>query len=138
MHVLTDDNGAVVHCHHTHTHTHTIEHSHEHVHEEGHEGEHVHAHGHADGHSHGDDCGHSHGCAGECGSCASAENETLALVGYMVQHNKQHAAELAEMSQKLRSMGKNEAADQIEKAVSDFESGNVRLSVALSLLKANE
>lgn len=138
MHVLTDDNGAVVHCHHTHAHTHTIEHSHEHVHEEGHENEHVHTHEHADGHGHGNDCGHSHGCAGGCDSCVSAEDETLALVGYMVQHNKHHAAELADMAKKLRSMGKDEAAEQIEKGVSDFESGNVRLSVALSLLKANE
>ena len=138
MHVVTDENGVVVHCHHTHAHTHTIEHSHEHVHEEGHEGEHTHTHDHADGHSHGDECGHSHGCAGSCNSCVSAEDETVALVGYMVQHNKHHAAELADMAKKLRSMGKDEAAEQIEKGVSDFESGNVRLSVALSLLKADK
>ena len=136
MHVLTDENGNVVHCHHTHPHTHTIEHSHEHVHEAGHEDEHEHSHEHPHSHEHGD--GHSHGCAGDCGGCAGAEEETLALVGYMVQHNQHHAAELADMAKQLRAMGKDAAAEQIEKGVSDFESGNVRLSVALSLLKAEK
>ncbi len=87
-------------------------------------------HGHS--HTHGD-C--HEGSCGSCGGCADAEKETVALVSYMVDHNKHHAAELAEMGKKLREMGKTEAADQIDKAVSDFESGNVRLSVALSLLK---
>lgn len=129
MHVLTDENGNVVHCHHTHTHTHTTEHSHEHVHEDGH----------GEDHSHSHECGkeHGHDCAqAGCGGCADAEKETLALVSYMLDHNRHHAMELDEMAKKLRGMGKEEAAVQIEKAVSDFESGNVRLGVALSLLKA--
>ena len=71
----------------------------------------------------------------EVGKIFYAEKETIALVGYMVDHNKHHAMELADMAKKLREMGKTEAADQIDRAVSDFESGNVRLSVALSLLK---
>ncbi len=139
MHVLTDENGNVIHSHHTHPHTHTIEHSHEHVHEAGHEEDHTHSHEHPHEHPHDHEaCEHSHGCAGSCGTCPSAEEETLALVGYMVQHNQHHAAELADMAKKLREMGKDAAAEQIEKGVSDFESGNVRLSVALSLLKADQ
>ena len=90
-------------------------------------------HGHS--HDHGE-AAHCHDTAcGSCGGCADPEKETVALVSYMVDHNKHHAAELAEMGKKLREMGQTEAADQIDKAVSDFESGNVRLSVALSLLK---
>ncbi len=141
MHVITDENGNIVHSHHAHPHTHLIEHTHEHVHEEGHENEHDHEHGGNHTHSHdGEECGHahSHACAGACDSCAEAEDETLALVSYMLQHNKHHAMELDEMAKKLRSMGKGEAADQIEKGVSEFESGNVRLEVALSLLKADK
>ncbi len=130
MHVVTDEHGNVIHSHHTHPHTHTIEHSHEHVHKEGEEENHQHEHGEGHGHDH---C-HSEGCEG-CGGCADAEAETIALVTYMADHNKHHALELADLAKKLKAQGKAEAAEQLDKAVSEFESGNVRLSVALSLLK---
>jgi exonuclease VII small subunit len=53
----------------------------------------------------------------------------------MADHNKHHALELAELAKKLKEQGKTEAAEQLDKAVSEFESGNIRLNVALSLLK---
>ena len=117
MHVITDENGNVIPHGHEHTHHDHDHHDHDH---------HEHDHGHE--HCHTEECG-------SCGGCADPEKETIALVGYMVDHNKHHAMELADMAKKLREMGKTEAADQIDRAVSDFESGNVRLSVALSLLK---
>ena len=132
MHVVTDEHGNVIHSHHTHPHTHTVEHSHEHVHREGEEENHEHQHGEGHGHTH-DHC-HSEGCEG-CGGCADAEAETIALVTYMADHNKHHALELMDLAKKLKEQGKAEAAEQLDKAVSEFESGNVRLNVALSLLK---
>ena len=139
MHVVTDEHGNVIHSHHTHSHTHTIEHTHEHVHMEGHEEEHehTHEHGHEHGHAHDHAEGHCHseGCK-SCAGCSDADAETLALVTYMLDHNRHHAMELADMAKKLREQGKDAAAEQIDRAVSDFENGNLRLSVALSLLKA--
>ncbi len=84
-------------------------------------------HGHAHGHSH---------CAG-CGGCQDGKpaNEQEALLAYMLDHNKHHAAELLEMAGKIREAGKEEAAVQIEKAVENFDKGNLYLSVALSLVK---
>ena len=136
MHVVTDEHGNVIHSHHTHSHTHTMEHSHEHVHMEGEEENHEHSHGEGHGHSHdhGHDHCHSEGCEG-CSGCGDAEAETIALVTYMADHNKHHALELADLAKKLREQGKASAAERLDKAVSEFESGNVRLSVALSLLK---
>lgn len=122
MHIVEGEHG---HSHHTHEHTHADGqvHSHEHCHTEGHEGEHTHAHEH-------------------CGSCVQAggcsqkpENEQEALLTYMLDHNKHHALELLEVARQLRADGKDEAAAQIDKAVENFDKGNLYLSVALSLVK---
>ena len=43
--------------------------------------------------------------------------------------------ELAEIAKHLREQGKDDAAAQIEKGVEDFEKGNMRLSIALSLVQ---
>ena len=53
----------------------------------------------------------------------------------MLDHNKHHAAELAEIAKQFRKDGKEEAASQIEKAVENFEKRNLYLSVALSSVK---
>ena len=101
---------------HTHEHTHgdTV-HTHAHSHEEGHEHEHDHDH-----------CGHDHG--------DHPKDEDTAVLAYMLDHNKHHAQELAVIAKHLREQGKEEAAAQIEKGVEDFEKGNMRLSIALSLV----
>lgn len=106
MHLVKDENGNLV----PHGHEHTHEHEHEHCHE----------------HS------HSH-----CGSCSGGDckNETVALLSYMLQHNEQHAAELDQMAENLSKMGLDAAAKTIREGVSDFQKGNMRLGLALTLVK---
>ena len=126
---------------HTHTHEHTHDgvahtHSHAHTHEHGHEHPHDHEHLHEQGHEH----THSHDCGGHCGSCAGGcehtpMEELLALMKYMASHNAAHANELAELAKKLGDMGDKVAYEQVMLAVSDFEKGNMRLSVVLSSLE---
>ena len=114
---------------HAHEHTHT--HSHPHTHD----GDHAHEHSHEHAHNHGEQgCGGC-GCAGECSKPA---NEQEAILAYMLDHNRHHAAELLGIAKQFHAAGKSEAAAQIEKAVEDFEKGNMRLSVALSLIKMPE
>ena len=75
---------------------------------------HGHEHGHA--HTHDDVC--QEGCSG----CESHEH---------------HAAELDQMADKLRKAGMDTAAEQIRKAVDEFQKGNLYLSVALATVKEN-
>lgn len=144
MHLDHDHIGGGAHDHeHTHTHTHehthadgTV-HSHDHHHEHAHEHSHPHTHDHihADGtaheHSHDHDCGHDcHGCASPCEH--TPMEELTALMKYMVGHNAAHARELAELAAQLDKAGNHVAYEQVMAAVSDFEKGNMRLSVVLS------
>ena len=99
------------HCHHDHDHGHC--HSHDHCH-------HDHDHGH---------------CHGGCGHCQHTPMEELvALMKYMVGHNAAHAKELADLAAKLDQAGNHMAYEQVMAAVSDFEKGNMRLSVILAAL----
>ena len=59
----------------------------------------------------------------------------IALMRYMVGHNTAHANELAQLAGKLKEMGENVAYEQVMQAVSDFEKGNMRLSMVLAGLK---
>ena len=122
MHLIKDENGNLV----QHGHEHTPEHSHEHTHADG--VTHTHAHTHGDGdhaHSH-EDCG----TGDHCGSCEGGDckKETVALLTYMLQHNEHHAAE-------LEKMGLGSSAKTIKEAVADFQKGNMRLGLALTLVK---
>ena len=125
--------------HHEHSHSHAhshngVEHTHEHSHVHDHEhGDTEHTH-HA--HDHGEH-DHSHACSHECGSCGGCDpmTETVALMQYMVNHNAAHARELAELADKLEKLGNQTAAEQVRSAVSEFEKGNMRLSVVLASLK---
>lgn len=144
MHLIKDENGNLIsHGHaHEHTHTHSYEHTHEHTHEHGHEDEHDHTH---EEHSHDGHVHHTHdaessGCKGHCDSCGSEcehdhKKESLALLTYMLQHNEHHAAELDQMADNLVKLGLDEAAKQIKESVGDFQKGNMRLSLALTLMK---
>ena len=67
--------------------------------------------------------------AGDC------KNETVALLTYMLQHNEHHAAELDQMADNLAKMGMDAAAKTIKEGVSDFQKGNMRLGLALTLVK---
>ena len=107
--------------HHDHHH-----HDHDHHH---HDHDHHHDHHHHD-HDH-----HDH-CHSDCGSCASKcqhtpMEELQALIQYMVNHNGAHARELAQLAEQLKAAGNSAAYEQVLAAVSDFEKGNMRLSMVL-------
>ncbi|MBQ8306649.1 MAG: cobalt transporter [Blautia sp.] len=120
MHIIKDENGNLI--------PHGAHHDHEH---EGHHHDHDHEHEH-EGHH------HDHGCEqGHCGSCEGGDcrNETVALLTYMLQHNEHHAQELDQMADNLDKLGMTAAAKTIREGVSDFQKGNMRLGLALTLVK---
>ena len=144
MHIHHDHVSMGDHAHehtHTHTHEHTHDgvahtHAHDHAHEHGHAHPHDHDHLHGEGHAH----THSHDCGGNCGSCAGGcehtpMEELVALMKYMATHNAAHAKELADLAVQLEKAGSHTAYEQVMAAVSDFEKGNMRLSVVLSSLE---
>ena len=133
-------------CHdHEHNHTHSHEHTHDgvahtHSHDHAHTHDHVHPHEHDHLHDHGHTHDHSHDCGGHCHSCQGGcehtpMEELTALMKYMVSHNASHARELAELAQKIDKTGNHTAYEQVMAAVSDFEKGNMRLSVVLASLE---
>ena len=143
MHLHHDHIGGGDHSHaheHTHSHEHThngVAHTHEHVHAHEHSHDHPHTHEHL--HDHGDAHTHSHDCSGGCQGCASAcqhtpMEELVALMKYMVGHNAAHAKELADLAVQLEKAGDHAAYEQVMASVSDFEKGNMRLSMVLASL----
>ena len=142
MHIHHDHvAGGHTHDHaHTHTHEHTHDghtHSHAHQHSHSHDHAHPHEHDHLHGHDHAHD--HAHECGGQCAGCAGGcehtpMEELTALMKYMVSHNAAHARELADLAVQLQKAGSPAAYEQVMAAVSDFEKGNMRLSVVLSSL----
>ena len=66
---------------------------------------------------------------------ATPMEELVALMKYMVGHNASHAKELADLAAQLDKLGNRIAYEQVMAAVSDFEKGNMRLSVVLSSLE---
>ena len=124
---------------HSHEHTHDgVAHSHAHSHSHSHDHAHPHEHDHLHGEGHTHE--HSHECSHDCHSCGSACSHTpmeelLALMKYMVSHNAAHAKELADLAAKLDQAGNKMAFEQVMAAVSDFEKGNMRLSMVLAGLK---
>ncbi|MCD8363189.1 MAG: cobalt transporter [Lachnospiraceae bacterium] len=91
----------------------------------GHDHDHEHEHCHEHNHDHCHE--HTHG--------EQPKDEDTAVLAYMLDHNRHHAQELSTIAQHLREAGKEEAAAQVEKGVEDFEKGNMRLSIALSLIQ---
>jgi len=109
-----------------------------HIHEDhgfgGHHHDHDHEHHHHHHeHTHDQDCtGHCHSCPSQCEH--TPMEELMALMKYMVGHNASHAKELADLASQLEKLGNHVAYEQVMAAVSDFEKGNMRLSVVLSSL----
>jgi len=106
-----------MHEHHHHEHHHHHDHDHDHSHEHHHE--------------------HDHSCTGSCQGCASQcehtpMEELMALMKYMAGHNAAHAKELADLASQLQKIGNHAAYEQVMAAVSDFEKGNMRLSMVLA------
>ena len=127
---------------HTHTHEHThdgVTHSHAHSHAHEHDHQHPHEHDHLHGHDHAHDHSHDHNCSSDCSSCAGCSHtpmeELTALMKYMANHNAAHARELAQLAAQLEKAGNHPAYEQVMAAVSDFEKGNMRLSVVLASLE---
>ena len=141
MHIHHDHVGGGDHCH-SHTHEHTHEHTHDgvaHTHSHGHEHDHSHDHPHSHDHlhEHGHEHSHSHDCGGSCAGCAGGcehtpMEELMALMKYMAGHNAAHAKELADLAIQLEKAGNHAAYEQVMAAVSDFEKGNMRLSLVLA------
>ena len=109
-----------MHEHHHHEHHHHHDHDHDHSHEHHHE--------------------HDHSCTGSCQGCASQcehtpMEELMALMKYMAGHNAAHAKELADLAVQLDKAGNHMAYEQVMAAVSDFEKGNMRLSLVLASLQ---
>ncbi len=92
-----------------HTHEHTHEHPHEHTHEHP----------------------HPHGAAAD----ANASQKTVALLSYMVEHNKAHAQEVHDLAHELSADGKKEASALIHRGVNLYREGNELLERALAALK---
>ena len=80
---------------------------------------HVHTHAHSDGTAH----SHSH-------AAASSPEEALALLKYMLDHNRHHAEELHELAHCFDDV----TADLIHDAVDRLGDSNALLEQALSLL----
>ena len=127
------------HHHHDHDHCGCGDHSHEHHHDHDHHDhdhhhhDHDHHHHDHDHHHHDHDC--SCGCSGCGGGCEhSPMEELVALMKYMVGHNAGHARELANLAAQLQQLGSPTAYEQVMAAVSDFEKGNMRLSMVLAAL----
>ena len=99
------------------------EHDHEHTHEHEHCG-HCHTHTHADGttHSH----GHTHSHA-----TASSPEEALALLKYMLDHNRHHAEELHDLAHSFDAV----TADLIHDAVDKLGESNDLIEQALYLIE---
>jgi len=83
-----------------------------------------HSHGHIHSHSH----DHDHGTA------PGASAKDLALLKYMLEHNKQHARELSETGARLAEAGFDHAADMINDAVHYFDHANDSLEIAVGLI----
>ncbi len=83
---------------------------------------HVHEHGHT----------HSHCCCGEHKTQPLDEN--LALLNYMLEHNRHHGEDLHELYHSLAAVGKTDAAKLVAEALHFYDHGNEKLAEASKLL----
>jgi len=98
----------------------------EHVHE--HEHDHEHTHEHVHGHEHTHEHSHQHG------GFDSIE-QAIALMTYMLDHNRHHAEELHQTCHKLEDMDYTSAAEKLGQALNCYNEGNNYLAEALEALK---
>lgn len=90
-----------------------------------------HEHDHAYLHAHHIPHEHKHDIAGD-------RAEVLALLQYMAEHNAAHARELAELAERLQSLGEAAACEQVRRAAADFEAGGQRLAGAVQALSIRD
>ena len=91
---------------------------------------HFDGHGHEHAHEHASHHEHTHPDAHEL-----TEEQTLALMTYMLDHNRSHAEELHNIAHALEKQGKHEAAELVGDAVHYFGHCNDKLEDALRLVK---
>lgn len=99
------------------------DHEHESPVQGSHEHEHTHSHPHPHSHSH----PHTHDGPPDI-------TRIKALLGYMLEHNRDHAGELGALAHQLQHAGLDRAADILNAGVKDFDRGNEKLAEALSLI----
>nr|WP_296005526.1 cobalt transporter [uncultured Blautia sp.] len=88
-----------------------------------------------EGHHHDHDHAHEHCQACGEGCEKNCTDEVVALLNYMLSHNQHHAEELDQMAENLTKLGMEDAARTIKEGVADFQKGNMRLGLALTLVK---
>lgn len=119
-----------------HSHAHTHEHTHIHDHEGIGSHEHPHAHEHVHPHPHPHDHSHPHTHDAPAQRAAPSEmDKVLALMNYMLEHNRQHTDELANMADKLEGLGRSGAALLLKESVRLFSQGNDKLAQSLEKTK---
>jgi hypothetical protein len=116
-----------------------------HTHDHGETGEsHTHDHG-AIGESHTHDHGatgephtHDHGATGEGSSLADKismdKDKLIAVLGFMKDHNREHAGELRNLLGAIKELGADEIADIIENSAEAIEEAAGSIEEALTLL----
>ncbi|MCL2110957.1 MAG: hypothetical protein FWH32_01625 [Clostridiales bacterium] len=65
---------------------------------------------------------------------ASGEPIEKLLLAHMLDHNRQHAAELSALADKLDTAGNPDAAAHVRTALTDYTAGNEKLATALDAL----
>lgn len=86
-------------------------------------------------HDHGNGCAHHHAHGHEGTLPAMSPEETMALLTYMLDHNKHHAEELHDIVHALEAMGKTEAAEKLAEAMHLFDHCNETMAEAVKLAK---
>ncbi|MCQ2512102.1 MAG: hypothetical protein MJ092_01760 [Lachnospiraceae bacterium] len=81
---------------------------------------------------------HTHEHFHETITAFDSPQQAIAIITYMLEHNKSHAEELHEICHKLEASGQSEAAFLIDDAVGSFRDGNALLELALNNLKKAE
>ena len=62
-------------------------------------------------------------------------DQALAVMQYMLDHNRHHAEELHNLTHRLEAMEKDNAAALLDMALDAFHQGNQRLEAAIEALK---
>ena len=92
-------------------------------------------------HEHEHDHDHAHHCHPHShehtGNKPMSHEEVLALLTYMLDHNRHHADELHDICHTLEAAGKTEAAAALAEALHEYDHGNDKLEKALELAKQN-
>ena len=96
---------------------------------------HAEEHGHCHDHEHCREHEHSHEHCQGCGGCHREEtpaDKTIALLTYMVDHNRHHVMELEELSEFIDGA----AEEKIAQAIETFCVANEQLAEALRMMLA--